>query len=144
MRSWYEVLYTLSPNLHLQMGTLLYLRVPLGICGYFEVLLGTYRLRVAMNHMVVLHSSSRPTFPCSSPSQLRETNELPFFVSSLLQTSSNFTFSQHCAEIFYLFWCHQGNIGYITVNILCTAGITKFPIHTLPPGTRECIKKYLP
>ena len=82
MCSWYAVLYNLSSNFHLQVGTQQcfgYSPVLLGTSWYVWVLLGTSKyLRVAMNHMVLLHSS-RPTFPCTAPQASRETNELPFF-----------------------------------------------------------------
>ena len=112
------------------------------MCGYCRILLGTYRyLRVAMNHMLLLHSS-RPTFPCSSPTQLRETNELPFFVSSL-QSSS--TYSSHCGEIYIHFASiSPGKRWFFNINIPCTAGAVKFANTPLAPGTRECIKKYNP
>ena len=120
MCSRYAVLYNLSPNFHLRMGTLQYFWVLSCTFGYSSICVGCFRyLRDAMNHMVLLHSS-RPTFPCSSPSQLRETNELPFFVCSpnslnverfiSILPLYHWQYSIHCRnyQIFQYTPCHQG------------------------------------
>ena len=120
-----------------------YSPVLLGTLWYVWVLLGTG----CNESWGGAHCSPPPpTFPCSSPSQLRETNELPFFFVSSLQSSLKWR--DYGKIVIYL--AKISSLSDIHLNISLSIFLAlhiwywktslqrlNFPIHTStpPPGS---------